>query len=115
MSQATQRITYATMSADPNLHSELDAAIARVKSTFGKTYPMYINGKGVTASSQFDKTSPVDTRIVMGRFQQGGREHVQQAIAAARWIASRPSAPVPVRERRHRAADCFRRRASGAT
>lgn len=84
MTQATQRITYATMSADPNLHSELDAAIGRVKSTFGKTYPMYINGQAVTASAQFDKTSPVDTRIVMGRFQQGGREHVQQAIAAAR-------------------------------
>ena len=37
-----QRITYATMAADPNLHVEFDAAIERVKGTLGQTYPMYI-------------------------------------------------------------------------
>src|ERR687893_566955 len=84
MTQATQRITYATMSADPNLHTEFDAAIARVKGTLGQTYPMYINGQPVTTASQFDDRSPIDTRILLGRFQQGGREHVQQAVAAAR-------------------------------
>ena len=84
MAHATQRITYATMSADPNLHTEFDAAIGRVKGKLGQTYPMYVNGQAVTAGSQFDDRSPIDTRIVLGRFQQGGREHVQQAIAAAR-------------------------------
>jgi len=84
MAHATQRITYATMSADPNLHTDFDAAIARVKGTLGQTYPMYINGQAVTAASQFDDRSPIDTRILLGRFQQGGREHVQQAAAAAR-------------------------------
>jgi hypothetical protein len=57
MSQATQRITYATMSADPNLHVEFDAAIARVKGTLGKTYPMHINGAAATAAEQFDDRS----------------------------------------------------------
>ena len=84
MAQVTQRITYATMSADPNLHTEFDAALERVKGSLGQTYPMYINGQPVTAAQQFDDRSPIDTRIVLGRFQQGGREHVQQAIAAAR-------------------------------
>ena len=84
MSQATQRITYATMSADPNLHVEFDAALERVKGTLGRGYPMFIGGEPVNASEQFDDRSPIDTRIVLGRFQQGGREHVQQAIAAAR-------------------------------
>ncbi len=98
MSQGTQRITYATMSADPNLHVEFDAAIARVKGTLGRTYPMVINGESVTASEQFDDRSPIDTRIVLGRFQQGGREHVQRAIAAAR--AAAPAwAGLPWRER----------------
>ena len=82
-----QRITYATMAADPNLHVEFDAAIERVKGTLGRTYPMYIGGQAVTAAEQFDDRSPIDTRIVLGRFQQGGREHVQQAIAAARTAA----------------------------
>ena len=84
MAEATQKITYATMSADPNLHTEFDAAIGRVKGMLGKTYPMYIDGKAVTAAEQFDDTSPTDTRVVLGRFQKGGREHVQQAVAAAR-------------------------------
>ncbi|MBA2303515.1 MAG: aldehyde dehydrogenase family protein [Acidobacteria bacterium] len=84
---STQRITYATMAADPNLHVEFDAAIERVKGTLGKTYPMYIGGDAVTASGQFEDRSPIDTRILLGLFQQGGREHVQQAIAAARAAA----------------------------
>jgi 1-pyrroline-5-carboxylate dehydrogenase len=87
MSQATQRITYATMSADPNLHVEFDAAIARVTRTLGRTYPLVIDGQPVTTSDQFDDRSPIDTRIVLGRFQQGGREYVQRAIAAARAAA----------------------------
>ena len=82
-----QRITYATMAADPNLHVEFDAAIERVKGTLGQTYPMYIGGQAVTASEQFEDRSPIDTRMVLGRFQQGGREHVQQAIAAAKAAA----------------------------
>ena len=98
MTQATQRITYATMAADPNLHVEFDAAIERVKSTLGRTYPMYINGEAVTAAEQFEDRSPVDTRILLGRFQQGGREHVQRAIDAARAAAPGWSA-TPWKER----------------
>lgn len=94
----TRRITYATMAADPNLHVELDAAIERVRGMLGRTYPMYIGGESVTASGQFDDRSPIDTRVVLGHFQQGAREHVQQAIAAAR--AAAPGwASTPWRER----------------
>jgi 1-pyrroline-5-carboxylate dehydrogenase len=82
-----QRITYATMAADPNVHVEFDAAIERVKGTFGQTYPMYIGGEAVTASETFEDRSPIDTRVVLGKFQQGGREHVQKAIAAAKAAA----------------------------
>src|SRR5688500_17278049 len=87
MASTTQRITYATMAADPNIHVEFDAAIERVRGTLGQTYPMYIGGEAVTAAEQFEDRSPIDTRIGLGRFQQGGREHVQQAIAAARAAA----------------------------
>jgi 1-pyrroline-5-carboxylate dehydrogenase len=93
-----QRITYATMAADPNLHVEFDAAIERVKGTLGQTYPMYIGGQAVTTSEQFEDRSPIDTRIVLGRFQQGGREHVQQAVAAAK-AASPAWAATPWQER----------------
>jgi 1-pyrroline-5-carboxylate dehydrogenase len=80
------KITYATMSGDQmeDLHRELDLAIEQVRSTFGKRYPLMIGGREVTASSEFDDRSPIDTRILLGRFQQGGREHVRDAIAAAK-------------------------------
>ena len=80
------KITYATMSADrmEDLHRELDRAIEQVKSTFGRSYPLMIGGREVKASAEFDDRSPIDTRILIGRFQQGGREHVRSAVAAAR-------------------------------
>src|SRR5215831_2514664 len=80
------KITYATMSAErmEDLHRELDAAIERVKPTFGKSYPMMIGGQPVRGSSEFDDRSPIDTRILLGRFQNGSREQVREAIAAAR-------------------------------
>src|SRR5919198_5563422 len=80
------KITYATMTADrmDDLHRELDAAIERVPSTFGRSYPLMIGGREVRASNEFDDRSPIDTRILLGRFQSGGREHVRDAIAAAR-------------------------------
>jgi len=81
-----QKITYATMTADrmEDLHRELDAAIQRVKSTFGRSYPLMIGGREVKASSEFDDRSPIDTRILLGKFQSASREQVRDAIAAAR-------------------------------
>ncbi|HXE80934.1 MAG TPA: aldehyde dehydrogenase family protein [Vicinamibacterales bacterium] len=83
---AEMKITYATMSAEQmeDLHAALDEAIAQVKETFGRTHPMYIGGQAVEAGSTFDDESPIDTRWLIGRFQSGTREHVRQAVAAAK-------------------------------
>jgi 1-pyrroline-5-carboxylate dehydrogenase len=84
---ATQtKITYATMSGDQmeDLHRELDAAIDRVKGGFGTTLPLAIGGRAVQAATAFDVRSPIDTRILISRCQEGGREEMRQAIAAAR-------------------------------
>jgi 1-pyrroline-5-carboxylate dehydrogenase len=84
--KAQTKITYATMTADrmEDLHRELDVAIEKVKSTFGKSYPLMIGGREVRASKEFDDRSPFDTRILLGKFQSGGAEHVRDAIAAAK-------------------------------
>src|SRR5690242_9668891 len=86
VNRTTQKITYATMTADrmDDLHRELDSAIERVKSTFGKRYPMVINGREVRAAAEFDDRSPIDTRILLGTFQSGSRQEVREAIAAAK-------------------------------
>jgi 1-pyrroline-5-carboxylate dehydrogenase len=80
------KITYATMSADrmDALHREIDAAIERVKPTFGRTYPLMIDGRAVRAPAEFDVHSPIDTRLLLGRFQNAGRDAVRDAVAAAR-------------------------------
>jgi 1-pyrroline-5-carboxylate dehydrogenase len=84
--KGTPKITYATMSASrmEDLHRELDAAIQRARSTFGKSYPMMIGGHEARGGSEFDDRSPIDTRILIGRFQNGSREQVRDAIAAAK-------------------------------
>ena len=94
--RAQSKVTYATMMADrmDDLHRELDRAVAEVSTRFGDTVPMFIGGAPVSAASQFDDRSPIDTRILIGRFQSGTREHVDAAVQAAheafpRWSSKR--------------------------
>ena len=83
--RAHPKVTYATMMADrmDDLHRELDRAVAAVKTRLGETFPMFIGGTPVGADEQFDDRSPIDTRILIGRFQRGTREHVHAAVQAA--------------------------------
>jgi 1-pyrroline-5-carboxylate dehydrogenase len=83
---AKTKITYATMSGDQmeDLHRELDRAIADVRGSFGRSYPLVIDGRDVRAAAEFEDRSPIDTRILLGRFQSASREQVRDAIAAAR-------------------------------
>jgi 1-pyrroline-5-carboxylate dehydrogenase len=84
---AQAKVTYATMSADQmsDLHRDLDVAIEQVKAGFGADHPMFINGRAVEgAGPAFEDRSPIDTRILIGRFTAATREQTQDAIAAAR-------------------------------
>jgi 1-pyrroline-5-carboxylate dehydrogenase len=80
------KITYATMTADrmEDLHRELDRAIGQAPATFGKSYPLMIGGAAVRSASEFEDRSPIDTRMLLGRFQSASREQVRDAIDAAR-------------------------------
>ena len=88
------KVTYATMMSDrmDDLHREFDRTIAAVRTRFGETYPMYIGGAAVESSEQFEDRSPIDRRMLLGRFQLGSREHVREAVAAARAACPRWSA-----------------------
>jgi 1-pyrroline-5-carboxylate dehydrogenase len=83
---AETKITYATMSGErmEDLHRELDRAIDGVRTSFGRSYPLMIGGRDVRAEREFDDRSPIDTRILLGTFQQASREQVREAIAAAK-------------------------------
>lgn len=83
--QETAKITYATTATGhmEELQREIDVETARVRTGFGETHPMFINGKEVVGSGVFDDISPNDTRILIGRFQRGTRDRVKDAVAAA--------------------------------
>jgi len=83
---SSTKITYATMSAErmEDLHRELDRAIEQIKSTFGRNYPLVIGASHIQLAEQFEARSPIDTRILLGRFPRAGVEHVRSAIGEAR-------------------------------
>ncbi len=83
------KITYATLGGDSleDLHRELDKAIANAPQTFSREHLLLIDGQHVRANAQFEDRSPIDTSIVLGRFQTGTRDHVKAAVAAARRAA----------------------------
>ncbi len=66
--------------------SAMEAALAKVKSEFGREHPLVIGGNHITGLKTFDSTNPAHKDQVLGKFQKGTRDHVEQAIDAA-WKA----------------------------
>ncbi|HZM16323.1 MAG TPA: L-glutamate gamma-semialdehyde dehydrogenase [Candidatus Krumholzibacteria bacterium] len=60
------------------------AALEEVRSSFGRTYPLWIGGREVEAGKTFDSTDPARPDVVLGRFQMGTAAEVDQAVEAAR-------------------------------
>jgi 1-pyrroline-5-carboxylate dehydrogenase len=83
---AQSKITYTSANVDWDLfHRQFDEALAEVRSRLGREHPLYIGGKAVpSAAPPIIDTSPIDTRIVLGRFAAATATHVDQAVAAAR-------------------------------
>ena len=79
------KLTYSTMFDPPaELHSRFEEALTTVRTYAGAEHAMLIGGRDVRAARQFDAKSPIDQRIVLGRFQAGDATHAAAAVAAAR-------------------------------
>lgn len=79
------KVTYSTLaSPDPLLHEYFEEEVANAKANFGQTHPLYINGRWVSDGPTFPKISPIDTSLVMGHFQEGTADHINQAVSAAK-------------------------------
>lgn len=79
------KVTYSTLaSPDPLLHQYYDEAVVAAKAAFGKTYPLFINGEERFAAKTFAKHSPINLDWVMGHFQYGSEQDVNDAVAAAK-------------------------------
>ncbi|MCS7009816.1 MAG: aldehyde dehydrogenase family protein [Anaerolineales bacterium] len=79
------KLTYATMFNPPEeLHTQYDAALAKVKANLGKEYAMIIDNQDVFAEEKFEDRSPINTDWVLAVMQKGNEQHAHQALAAAR-------------------------------
>ncbi len=80
-----RKITYTTLFADESLNPKFEAALRKFEPQLGKSHPMHIGGKEVwSEAGEFEHRSPINTSIVVGKFQVGTREHAKQAIDAAK-------------------------------
>ena len=108
------KITYTSSNADMSLfHRYFDEALERLRGEFGRDYPAWIDGEAVMIDAPpIVDVSPIDTEVVLGRFQAAQTEHVDRAVAAAK-RAWRAWSDTPWQERveiLRRAAQLIRKR-----
>ncbi len=84
----------------PDHRAAFPRAIAGVREQLGRSYPLFIDGREVMTSEQFDTVNPANPAELLGRISQAGTAEVNQAIAAAKkaFPGWRDTAP---RERAH--------------
>lgn len=84
--------------SQPENAARMQAALEKVASGFGQSYPMLINGEEVTTGQTFTSYNPCQRDQIVGTFALGTAEHAEQAIQAAH--AAFPSwSRVPATER----------------
>jgi len=84
--------------SQPEQKAAMEAALDKIKGELGREYPLIINGERITGLKTFDSINPAHKDQLLGKFQNGTRAHVEQAIDAA-WTAfeSWKRQPVDVR------------------
>ena len=79
------KLTYSTMfDPPPALHDGFERALSAIRGNLGGEHAMLIGGRDVRAPRQFAVRSPIDTRVMLGRFQAGEDVHANDALDAAR-------------------------------
>ena len=61
-----------------------DLSIHNIKHLQNQEYFMYIDGKAQRGDSLLIEHSPIDSNIILGKFQKGSRQHAKAAIDAAK-------------------------------
>jgi 1-pyrroline-5-carboxylate dehydrogenase len=81
-----ERVTYATLAVgqSDDFKRKYDQALERVRTSFGARHPHVIDGQEHWSAQEFEDTSPIDTRMVLGHFTAGTPEDVDVAVKAAR-------------------------------
>lgn len=80
------KITYTTSTVDLDaFHTAFDRALEAVRNEAGRLHPFYIDDQPIEAPrGALEDRSPIDTRLLLGRFSAATSEHVDLAVRAAR-------------------------------
>lgn len=85
------RITYSFVGADmTELHRAFDHAAATMRTTLGRTFPSWVEGRPVESGDLLASYAPSDRRVVLGHFHRASAADVETAVevahrARARW------------------------------
>ncbi|HUP49087.1 MAG TPA: L-glutamate gamma-semialdehyde dehydrogenase [Thermoanaerobaculia bacterium] len=67
----------------PENRSAMESALEKVRGELGREYPLVAGGRRITGLATFDSINPAHKEQVVGRFQKGKKEHVEEAVQAA--------------------------------
>jgi 1-pyrroline-5-carboxylate dehydrogenase len=86
MATSMERVTYATLAAGQTeeFARRYDAAVEEVKAGLGGRHGHRIGGEETGAGPDFEDRSPIDTRLLLGRFAAATPAEVNRAIEIAR-------------------------------
>ena len=86
MGTSPERVTYATLAAGQTeeFARKFDAAVEKVKAGLGGSHGHRIAGKETGEGGALEDRSPIDTRMVLGRFPSAMKADVDRAIEVAR-------------------------------
>jgi 1-pyrroline-5-carboxylate dehydrogenase len=79
-----KKVTYVDLPADETIHHAYETALEQVQAELGTSHPIFCAGEELFAGSEFDVISPFDARILVGKFQEGGEEHIRSVVTAAK-------------------------------
>ena len=83
---ATTKITYTSASGNlDEFHHQFDVALGGIRAAAGALHPFYIGGQAVRGGGEYlvDR-SPIDTSLILARFESATRADVDAAVRAAK-------------------------------
>lgn len=91
------RLTYSSMYDPPEeLHERFEQALGLVRAGLGARHALLLDGREWAGAAEVERTSPIDSNLVLGRFALAGEEQVETAIRSAQaafpgWRATPPA------------------------
>jgi len=81
--QQEKKLTYVDILADESIHAGYEEGLGQVQAELGRSHPLMIGAEEVYSHPEFEARSPLDRRIVVGKFQTATPARIREAISLA--------------------------------